>query len=96
MKIRPLGNRVIVKAMKAEETINGIIVPESAKKKQDCVEVVSVGPGKTNDNGELIPIDISIGDMVMMDKYSGQTITYEDEEYMILNADNIVAVMDKC
>ncbi len=94
LKLRPLGNRVIVKRMEEESTLKGgIILPDSAKKKQETAKVVAIGKGKANKDGELIKPTVEIGDVVFMDKYSGQEVTIDDEEYVIVNADDIIAIV---
>ena len=94
INIRPLGNRVLVRRLEQEEKLKGgIILPDSAKKKQENAEVVAVGAGKKDKNGKLIPMPVSIGDIIMMDKYSGQEVKIEDVEYVIVRADDIIAVV---
>ncbi len=94
--IKPLGNRVVVQRLEAEETLKGgIIIPDNAKKKQEMVKVIAVGPGKKTDQDKLIPISIKISDVVLIDKYSGQEINIDDEEYIIVKADDILAVVEE-
>lgn len=94
-KLQPIGNRVLVQRMEAETTLKGgIILPDSAKKKQETAKVVALGSGKYDKNGKLIPIDVKINDIILMDKYSGQEINIEDEEYVILRADDIIAIVE--
>ena len=96
IKLRPLGNRVLARRLDQKETSKGgIIIPDSAKKKQESAEVVAVGAGKKDKNGNLIPMPVKVGDIVMMDKYSGQEVTIEDQEYVIVRADDIIAVIQK-
>ncbi len=96
VKIRPLGNRVLLKRLEQEEKLKGgIIMPDSAKKKQESAEVIAVGSGKKDKNGQLIPVPVQVGDVVLMDKYSGQEVTIEDEEYVIVRSDDIIAVVQK-
>ncbi len=93
--LKPLGNRVLVQRLEPEEKMKGgIILPDSAKKKQESAKVVAVGPGKRLDDGKISPMPVSIGDIVLMDKYSGQEVTIDDEEYMILKADDIIAIIE--
>ena len=92
---KPLGNRVLVKRLEAEETLRGgILLPESAKKKQEIAEVIAVGPGKTVEGGKQIVVPVQMGDKILMDKYSGQDVTIDDEEYVIVRADDIVAIVN--
>jgi chaperonin GroES len=96
VKIRPLGNRVLLRRLEAEEKLKGgIIMPDSAKKKQESAEVIAVGPGKKDKNGKLLPMSVQVGDIVMMDKYSGQEVTLDDVEYLIVRSDDIIAVVQK-
>lgn len=93
--LKPLGNRVLVQRLEPEEKMKGgIILPDSAKKKQESARVVAVGPGKRLDDGKVSPMPVNIGDVVLMDKYSGQEVTIDDEEYMILKADDIIAIIE--
>ncbi len=93
--LRPLGNRVLVKRLESKETVKGgIILPDSAKKKQETAEVIAIGSGKVLDDGKILPILVKEGDIVLMDKYSGQEVTIDDVEYMILKADDIIATIE--
>ena len=94
--LRPLGNRVLVKRLDTQENLKGgIILPDTAKKKQEQAEVVAIGTGKKDKNGQIIPIPVKEGDVILMEKYSGQEITLNDEEYVILRADDIIAIIEK-
>jgi chaperonin GroES len=94
--LRPLGNRVLVRRLQAEEKLKGgIILPETAKKKQEQAEVVAIGTGKKDKNGHLIPIPVTVGDVILMEKYSGQDVTIADEEFVIIKADDLIAVIEK-
>lgn len=96
IKLRPLGNRVLMRRLEQEETLKGgLIIPDTAKKKQEMAEVMAVGIGKKDKNGTLIPMPVSVGDIVMMDKYSGQEVTLDGEEYVIVRADDIIAIVQK-
>lgn len=96
VKFQPLGNRVLVKRLDPEETLKGgIILPETAKKKQEQAEVIAIGKGKTDKDGTLIPVPVKAGDIVLMEKYSGQEVTIEDEEYIIVRADDLIAIVEK-
>jgi len=89
VKIQPLGDRVVVKVIEAQEekTKSGLYVPDTAKEKPQEAEVLAVGPGALNDKGERIPLDLAVGDKVIFSKYGGMEIKYDGEEYMILNAE---------
>lgn len=94
--IRPLGNRVLLRRLEQEQKLKGgIIMPDSAKKKQESAEVIAVGAGKKDKNGALMPMPVQVGDIVMMDKYSGQEVTLNDEEFVIVRAEDIIAVVQK-
>lgn len=94
--IRPLGNRVLLRRLEQQETLKGgIIMPDSAKKKQESAEVIAVGAGKKDKDGKLMPMPVAVGDIVMLDKYSGQEVTLDDQEYVIVRADDIIAVVQK-
>ncbi len=93
--LRPLGNRVLVKRLEAIQQLKGgIILPETAKQKQEQAEVIALGTGKKDKEGKLIPIPVKIGDKILMDKYAGQEISLNDEEYLIVRADDIIAIID--
>jgi chaperonin GroES len=92
MKIRPLQDRIVVKRLAEEEkTKGGIIIPDSAKEKPIEGEVIAVGNGKFSDEGKQRPLDVKKGDRVLFGKYSGNDIKIDDEEYMILKEDEILA-----
>ena len=93
--LKPLGNRVLVQRLEQENTLKGgIILPDTAKKKQETAKVVAVGSGATTSEGKVIPIPVSVGDHILMDKYSGQEVTLDDEEFVILRADDIIAIIN--
>ena len=93
--LRPLGNRVLAQRMEQEQSLKGgIILPDSAKKKQETAKVIAVGPGLTDKDGKLIAPPVQVGDMILMDKYSGQEVTLDDEEYVIVKADDIIAIVN--
>lgn len=95
VNFKPLGNRVLLKRLESQETLKGgIILPDTAKKKQEQAKVVAIGTGKKDKNDNLIPIPVKVGDVVLMEKYSGQEITLNDEEYVILRADEIIAIIE--
>lgn len=95
VKLKPLGNRVLVRRLAAEDKLKGgIILPDSAKKKQEQAEVVALGNGKKDKDGVIIPMPVQLGDVILMEKYSGQEVTLDDEEYVILRADDIIAVIE--
>lgn len=94
--LKPLGNRVLVKRLEAEEKLKGgIILPETAKKKQEQACVIATGTGKKDKNGTLIAMPVKEGDLILMEKYSGQEVTLNDEEHVILRADDIIAIVEQ-
>jgi chaperonin GroES len=96
VKFKPLGNRVLVRRLAAEEKLRGgIILPDTAKKKQEQAVVIALGSGKKDKNGVLIPMPVKLGDVILMEKYSGQEIQLDDEEYVILRADDIIAIIEQ-
>jgi chaperonin GroES len=95
MNIRPLQDRVVVRRMEEETTsAGGIVLPGSATEKPAQGEVVAVGPGKRQENGEAQPVDVSVGDTVVFGKYSSNTVKIGDEELLILNESEIFGVIE--
>ena len=94
MKLQPLADRVIVKALEAEEkTKGGIVLPYTAKEKPQEGKIVAVGKGKVAEDGKVIALELKVGDCVLYGKYSGTEITVEGEEYLIMKEDDILAVV---
>jgi len=93
-KLRPIGNRVVARRTEKEEAKGGILLPDTAQQKQETVEIVAVGEGKTTKEGTKIAPQVQVGDVVLMDKYAGQEVTLDDEEFIIVNADDIVAILE--
>lgn len=94
MKLKPLHDRIVVKAAESEEvTAGGILLPDSAKEKPQRGEVLAVGPGKTLDNGKKAPVDVAVGDTVLYGKYSGTEVTVSGEDYIILRADDVLGIV---
>ena len=95
MKLRPLGDRIVVEPLEAEEkTKGGIILPDTAKEKPQEGKVVAVGKGKTDDSGKLVPMEVKVGDKILYGKYAGTEITIEGKEYMILREEDVLAVIE--
>ncbi len=91
-KLQPLGDRVLVKPIaKEEKTKSGIYLPDTAKEKPQEGEVIAVGPGKVDDNGKRIPMDLKVGDLVIYAKYGGTEIKVDDEELIILRESDVLA-----
>jgi len=96
LSLKPLGNRVLAQRLEKEETMKGgIILPDSAKKKQETAKVVAIGSGKRLDDGKILPIPVKEGDIILMDKYAAQEVQIDDVEYLILKADDIIAIIEE-
>lgn len=96
MTIKPLHDRLIVKAAEKEQvSAGGIILPDSAQEKPQRGEVLAAGPGKRLDSGTLAPLDVKVGDVVYYGKYSGTEVKVDGEDYVILRADDVLAVVEK-
>jgi chaperonin GroES len=95
MKIRPLHDRILVKRLEEQETKKGgIIIPDTAKEKPQEGKVVAVGNGKVGDDGKRIPLDVKSGDRILFGKYSGSEVKIEDDEYLILREEDVLAILD--
>jgi chaperonin GroES len=96
-KIKPLGDRLIVRRLDAEEkTKSGIIIPESAKEKPQQAEVLAVGPGRWNEDGDArIAMEIKVGDIVMFKKWGADEVKIEGEEFLVLKEEDLIAVLSK-
>ncbi len=96
VSIKPLEDRVVVKALVAEQTTaSGLVIPDTAKEKPQEGEVIAVGPGRVDDHGNRVPVDVAVGDVVIYSKYGGTEVKYQGEEYLILSARDILAVVTK-
>ena len=94
MNIRPLHDRVIVKRVEAERTTaSGIVIPDSAGEKPDQGEVLAVGPGKRDDNGQRIALDVKVGDRVLFGKYAGQTVKVDGQEVLVMREEDLMGVV---
>jgi len=93
MNLQPLEDRIVVRTAEAEETtVSGLVIPDTAKEKPQQGEVLAVGPGRRSDQtGEIIPLDIEAGDSVVYSKYGGTEITIDGEDLLILNARDVLA-----
>ena len=93
-KLKPLSDRVLVKPMdKEQEKKGGIIIPDTAKEKPQEGEIIAAGPGKRDEQGKLIPMDVKVGDKILYGKYSGTEIKIEDEEYLIMHQEDILGII---
>ncbi|ARK06242.1 chaperonin GroES [Cellulosimicrobium aquatile] len=92
--IKPLEDRIVVKALEAETTTaSGLVIPDTAKEKPQEGEVLAVGPGRVDDNGNRVPLDVTVGDKVIYSKYGGTEVKYGGEDYLVLSARDILAVV---
>jgi chaperonin GroES len=95
MKIKPLGDRILVKRIKEEDkTKGGIIIPDTAKEKPQEGRVVAVGKGKMTETGYLLVPDVKAGDRILFGKYSGSEVKFEDEEHLIVREDDVLGVLE--
>jgi len=94
MNVKPLADRVIIRALEAEEkTAGGIIIPDNAKEKPQKGEVIAVGPGKVADNGQKIEMALKKGDKVLYGKYTGTEVTIDSKDYLIMRESDVLAVI---
>ncbi|WP_404291272.1 co-chaperone GroES [Microvirga sp. RSM25] len=96
MKFRPLHDRIVVKRIDAEEkTAGGIIIPDTAKEKPQQGEVIAVGPGARNEQGQLVPLDVRVGDTVLFGKWSGTEVKIDGEDLLIMKESDIMGVLEQ-
>ncbi len=97
VSIKPLEDRIVVKPLDAvQTTASGLVIPDTAKEKPQEGEVLAVGPGRFDDEGEKrIPLDVKVGDTVLYSKYGGTEVKYNGEEYLILSARDVLAIIEK-
>ena len=96
VSIKPLEDRILVQTLDAEQTTaSGLVIPDTAKEKPQEGKVLAVGPGRIDDNGNRVVIDVKVGDTVVYSKYGGTEVKYDGEEYLILSARDVLAVVDK-
>jgi chaperonin GroES len=94
--LKPLEDRIVVKPLEAEQvTASGLVIPDTAKEKPQEGEVLAVGPGRVDDSGKRIPLDVSVGDKVLYSKYGGTEVKYSGEEYLVLSARDVLAIIEK-
>lgn len=94
--IKPLEDRVLVKPLEAEQTTaSGLVIPDTAKEKPQEGKVVALGPGRIDDKGNRVPLDVAEGDVVIFSKYGGTEVKYDGAEYLLLNARDILAVVSR-
>ena len=96
MKFRPLHDRIVVKRIEAEQkTAGGIIIPDTAKEKPQQGEVIAVGPGARNEQGQLVPLDVKVGDTVLFGKWSGTEVKIDGEDLLIMKESDIMGVLEE-
>ena len=97
VSIKPLEDRIVVKPLDAEQTTaSGLVIPDTAKEKPQEGKVLAVGPGRFDEDGEKrIPLDIKVGDVVIYSKYGGTEVQYNGEEYLLLSARDVLAIVEK-
>jgi chaperonin GroES len=96
VSIKPLEDRIVVRPMAAEQvTASGLVIPDTAQEKPQEAEVVAVGPGRIDDKGNRIPVDVSVGDKVIFSKYGGTELKYGGEDYLVLSARDVLAIVTK-
>jgi chaperonin GroES len=92
--IMPLEDRLVIQAVEAEQTTaSGLVIPDTAKEKPQEGNVIAVGPGRVDDNGNRVPLDVAVGDKVIFSKYGGTEVKYDGQEYLILSARDVLAVV---
>ncbi|MCD2192500.1 co-chaperone GroES [Actinomycetospora endophytica] len=95
VNIKPLEDKLVVQASEAETTTaSGIVIPDTAKEKPQEGKVLAVGPGRVDDKGNRIPVDVSVGDVVIFSKYGGTEIKYNGEDYLVLSSRDVLAVVN--
>ncbi len=95
VRLRPLGDRVIVKPIeKGEEVRSGLIIPDTAKEKPQEGEIIAAGKGKIDESGKLIPMDVKAGDKILYGKYSGTEVKLDGQEYLIMHQDDILGIVE--
>ncbi|HVZ79468.1 MAG TPA: co-chaperone GroES [bacterium] len=95
MKLRPLHDRILVERVEEEEkTKSGIIIPDAAREKQQKGKIVAVGKGRVTDKGDVIPLDVKVGDVVLFEKYGGEELKIDGKEYIVLKEEGVVGVVE--
>ncbi len=96
VSIKPLEDRIVIKQVEAETTTaSGLVIPDTAKEKPQEGEVVAVGPGRIDDNGNRVPIDVNVGDKVLYSKYGGTEVKFGADEYLVLSARDVLAIVER-
>ncbi|HZK04399.1 MAG TPA: co-chaperone GroES [Actinomycetaceae bacterium] len=96
VSIKPLEDRIVVQSLEAETTTaSGLVIPDTAKEKPQEGTVVAIGPGRVDDSGNRVPIDVAVGDVVIYSKYGGTEVKYAGQEYLVLSARDVLAIVEK-
>lgn len=96
ISIKPLEDRIVVQPLEAEQTTaSGLVIPDSAKEKPQEGKVLAVGPGRWDESGNRIPLDVAEGDVVLFSKYGGTEVKYNGEEFLVLSARDVLAIVQK-
>ena len=96
VNIKPLEDRIVIKQVEAEQTTaSGLVIPDSAKEKPSEGEVLAVGPGRVDDNGNRVPLDVKLGDIVLYSKYGRTEVKYGGDEFLVLSARDVLAVVER-
>ncbi len=94
--LKPLEDRIVVEPLEAEQvTASGLVIPDTAKEKPQEGKVIAVGPGRFDDKGARVPVDVQVGDVVLYSKYGGTEVKYSGQEYLVLSARDVLAVIEK-
>ena len=94
--LKPLEDRIVVRPLEAEQTTaSGLVIPDTAKEKPQEGKVLAVGPGRFDDKGSRVPVDVQVGDVVLYSKYGGTEVKYSGEEFLVLSARDVLAVIEK-
>ena len=96
ISIKPLEDRIVIRQVEAEQTTaSGLVIPDTAKEKPQEGEVIAVGPGRVDDNGNRIPVDVKVGDVVIYSRYGGTEVQYDGQEFQILSSRDVLAVVER-
>ena len=96
ISIKPLEDRIVIRQVEAEQTTaSGLVIPDTAKEKPQEGEVIAVGPGRVDDNGNRIPVDVKVGDVVIYSRYGGTEVKHDGQEFQILSSRDVLAVVER-
>ena len=96
ISIKPLEDRIVIRQVEAEQTTaSGLVIPDTATEKPQEGEVIAVGPGRVDDSGNRIPVDVKVGDVVIYSRYGGTEVKYDGQEFQILSSRDVLAVVER-